>query len=87
MEILYIEDEGSCPYIYTESTTIKNISTLYNHGDISEHLANGVPMAYFKNEYEPFIIFLDGTTIEYQIVYKDVEWFYDLECSPILRHP
>ena len=74
-EILYIEDKASCPYIYTESGTIKNIATLYNHGDISEHLANGDWMAYFKNEYEPFITFLDGTTIEYQIVYKDVEWF------------
>lgn len=75
MEILYIEDKASCPYIYTESSTIKNIATLYNHGDISEHLTNGHWMAYFKGEYEPFLAFLDGTTIEYQIVYKDVEWF------------
>ena len=75
MEILYIEDKSSCPYIYTESSTIKNIATLYNHGDISEHLTNGDWMAYFEGEYQPFLKFLDGTTIEYQIVYKDVEWF------------
>lgn len=74
-EILYVEDKSSCPYIYTESNTIKNIATLYNHGDISQHLANGEFMSYFKHEYEPFLSFLDGTTIEYQIVYKDVEWF------------
>lgn len=74
-EILYVEDKSSCPYIYTESTTIKNIATLYNCGDISQHLANGEFMSYFKAEYEPFLSFLDGTTIEYQIVYKDVEWF------------
>lgn len=75
MEILYVEEDSGCPYIWTESNTIKNIAILYNRGDISQHLANGDWMAYFKEEYQPFLKFLDGTTIEYQIVYKDVEWF------------
>ena len=78
-EILYIEDEESCPYIYTESTIIKNIALICGIDDIAAYLANSRPVAYFDGEYQPFIALLDSTGIEYTVVYKDVKWFYDRE--------
>ena len=78
-EILYIEHNSSCPYIYTESSIIKNIASVCGIDDIAVYLAGSRPMAYFDEEYQPFIALLDSTGIEYTVVYKDVGWFYDKE--------
>lgn len=76
MEILYVEEDSRCPYMWTESRTLRNIASVCGIGDFPGYMGEGLNCAYHVlKEYTPFIEFLDSTGIEYRIVYKDVEWF------------
>lgn len=89
--ILYVEQSilnstmhASCPYVWTDSDTIKNIAVMFGSGDIPEYLGGEGKdvriMAYnIVPEYLPFIETLDRCAIDYKIVLKPEEWFVDLE--------
>ena len=80
MEILYIEDKSSCPYVWSESSTLKNLASLCGIGDFPEYLGQVRNCAYREDsEYKPFIELLDSTGIEYTIVYKEPLWFESKE--------
>ena len=79
MEILYIEaykgEVDPAPYIYTESTIVKNVAKAFGEGDITEYLGGGYIACYYPEEYKPFLELLDSTGIEYELVHESIDWF------------